>query len=194
MAELSFSGLKQMLRDRQLVVLSFVGYSGAAYEHPEAMLENAGQILADADPAVTLINIGATAAGIGAVYPIAKSLGLTTLGIVSTLAQTQNVTLSAYVDHIVYIQDEFWGGRLEGSTALSPTSAAIVEISERLVGIGGGDVTRDELQAARLAGKAVTFIPAEMNHQRARARAKRLGQPEPLEFKGSAHRVFAAEC
>ncbi len=175
-----------------MVVLTLVGYSGAGYEHQETMLEHARRILAGADPAVTLINIGATAGGIGAVYPIAKSLGFTTLGMVSTLAKVQNVRMSAYVDHIIYIEDECWGGRLADSSALSPTSAAIVEISEELAGIGGGDVARDELQAARLAGKAVTFIPAEMNHELARTRAKRLGQPAPVEFNGSAHRVFVA--
>jgi hypothetical protein len=31
------------------------------------------------------------------------------------------------------------------------------------------------------------FIPADMDHQRAREKARKLGSPEPAEFRGSAH-------
>ena len=76
---------------------------------------------------------------------------------------------------------------------MSPTSSAIVYSSDALVGIGGGEVARDELIAARRAGKPMTFIPADMNHQLAREKARRKGQPEPTEFGGAAAAALAAE-
>ena len=46
-------------------VLTFIGYSGAEYEDQAAMLAHAARILTDFDPAKTIVNIGATADGIG---------------------------------------------------------------------------------------------------------------------------------
>ena len=54
---------------------------------------------------------------------------------------------------------------------LSPTSTAMVESSDLMVAIGGGEVARDELTAAKKMGKQIRFIPADMNHQIARDRA-----------------------
>jgi hypothetical protein len=62
--------------------------------------------------------------------------------------------------------------RVRGSPRDSRDSASIV-------GIGGGDVARDEMLAARNAGKSVLFIPADMDHQRAREKARKQGSPEP---------------
>jgi len=75
---------------------------------------------------------------------------------------------------------------------LSPTSSAIVRNSDALVGIGGGEVARDELLAARRAGKPVTFIPADMNHKLAREKARLKGLPEPKEFGGAAAAALVA--
>jgi hypothetical protein len=61
-----------------------------------------------------------------------------------------------------------------------------VRNSDALVGIGGGEIARDELLAARRAGKPVTFIPADMNHKLAREKARLKGLPEPKEFGGAA--------
>jgi hypothetical protein len=63
----------------------------------------------------------------------------------------------------------------------------MVAVSDLMVGIGGGDAARDELQAAQAAGKQVEFIPADMNHQVATTKAAKNGSPEPKEFRGSAH-------
>jgi esterase/lipase len=52
--------------------------------------------------------------------------------------------------------------------------------------MGGGEVARDELLAARRAGKPVTFIPTDMNHMLAREKARLKGLPEPKEFGGAA--------
>ena len=66
-----------------------------------------------------------------------------------------------------FVKDASWGGFIEGTERLSPTSTAMVEVSDRLVAIGGGDVARDELIAAKRAGKDVRFIPADDSRDRA---------------------------
>jgi hypothetical protein len=68
----TFASIKAFIHTKQMVVLTFGGYSGAQYEAPEALLEHASHVLDRHDSARTLINIGATAEGIGAVYEIAK--------------------------------------------------------------------------------------------------------------------------
>ena len=108
------------------------------------------------------------------------------MGIVSVLARDAKLPLSPCVDHVFFVKDDRWGGLIPGTTRLSPTSAAIVANSTSFVGIGGGDIARDELAAARRAGKPVTFIPADMNHALAREKARKLGAAEPQDFGGSA--------
>ena len=187
----SSSTIKAYVQSQRLKVLTFAGYSGAGYEDPAAMLEHASRVLARRSPARTLVNIGATAEGIGSVYELAKSRGFKTIGIVSTLARDNNVALSPCVDVVFFIEDETWGGRLPDSTRLSPTSAAIVANSTSFVAIGGGDIARDEMLAARKAGKPVRFIPADMNHAAAIEKARKKGQPEPTDFRGAAHPALA---
>jgi len=53
-------------------------------------------------------------------------------------------------------------------------------------GIGGGEVGRDELIAAKRSGKEVHFISAEMNHQKARDNAQKKGLPMPTHFNRAA--------
>jgi len=172
-------------------VLSFVGYSGAGYEDAAAMRAAAWQALQRHDPAHWLVNIGGTAVGIGEVYELAKAAGFVTLGIVSTRARDGGDALSPCVDQVFFVRDASWGGRMPGSTRLAPTSAALVAHSSEFVGIGGGEVARDELAAARAAGKPVHFVPADMNHRIARDKALAKGQSEPTDFRGAAHAAFA---
>lgn len=183
--------IRAFLRAKGMDMLSFVGYSGAGYEDVPAMRAAAEQALARHDPAKTMVNIGGTASGIGEVYELAKARGFVTLGIVSTLARDGGEKLSPCVDHVFFVRDARWGGRLPGSTKLAPTSAAIVAHSRELIGIGGGEIARDELRAARAAGKPVHFIPADMDHRVARDKAQAKGQPEPTDFRGAAHAAFA---
>lgn len=171
-------------------VLTFFGYSGAGYEDVAAMRAEATRVLDAADPATTVVNIGATAEGIGEVYEIAKRRGFRTTGIVSTQARDQHVALSPHVDEVFFVEDSSWGGFLPGGVELSPTSRAMVENSDVLVAIGGGDVVRDELTAARKLHKDVRFVPADMNHAAARAKAAKKGEPAPTDFEGSAARLF----
>jgi len=179
---------------KKMKVLTFFGYSGAGYEDPAAMRAAAARVLDEVDPTTTIVNIGATAEGIGEVYEIAKQRGFFTTGIVSTQARDQHVPLSPYVDVTFFVRDETWGGFLPGRKDPSPTSKAMVENSDALIAIGGGDVVRDELSYAQRLGKAVRFIPADMNHAVARAKATRNGQPPPTSFAGSAATLFGAKA
>ncbi len=184
--------IADFLRAHGKRVLTFVGYAASGYEDPAALLDSAAQVLARHASERTWVNIGATAPGIGALYPLARKLGFGTLGIVSGLAREQNVSLSPAVDQVFFVADRQWGGCLDGSRQLSPTSAAIVEHSDELVAIGGNRVAADELMAARAAGKPVRFIAADMNHRLARQRAAERGEPSPLDFRGAAHAAWSA--
>ena len=141
-------------------------------------------------PRTTIVNIGATPDGIGRVYDLAKQRGFTTSGIVSTQARQSGATISPCVDVVFFVPDSSWGGFVEDTGRLSPTSAAIVDVSDRLVAIGGGEVTRDELTGATRAGKNIRFIPADMNHRIARDRAVKRGLTPPSDFRGAADAVF----
>ena len=106
-------------------------------------------------------------------------------------AMEYEVEVSPDVDRVFFVEDPSWGGRIEGTERLSPTSTAMVEVSDVLIGIGGGAVGRDELVAARRLGKPVTFIPADMNRARAIERAASKGLPAPTDFRGAAHAALA---
>lgn len=182
--------IRSYFRDQQKTVVTLLGYSAADYEDRAALLAHATEVLDKADPRTTIVNIGATPDGIGVVYELARKKGFTTSGIVSTQARDAKVSLSPCVDIVFFVKDTSWGGFVEGTDRLSPTSAAMVDVSDRLVAIGGGDVARDELTAATRAGKNVTFIPADMNHATALARAQERGEPPPTDFRGSAGAAF----
>lgn len=178
--------VRAFFKDKKLQVLTFLGYSGAGYEDQAGMLKEAAGVLGQFDPKGTIVNIGATAEGIGAVYDLAKQKGFLTSGIVSTQARDQKVPLSTKVDLVFYVKDDTWGGFLPGTERLTPTSRAMVESSDIIVAIGGGEVARDELIAAKRLGKQVKFIPADMNHRVAQEKARRKGQPAPTDFRGAA--------
>ncbi len=182
--------IRTFFKRQEKVVITFVGYSGAEYEDKNAMLKKAGRILDEFVTSKTIVNIGATPEGIGAVYGLAKRKGFITTGIVSTQVKKYNASLSPCVDYVFYVEDDTWGGFLKSSDRLSPTSSAMVENSDVLIGIGGGEVGRDELLTAKRSGKEVRFIPADMNHQKAREKAQKKGLPAPTSFGGAAGETF----
>jgi hypothetical protein len=182
--------IREFFASKQMKVLTFLGYSAAEYENKSMMLEQATRILDRFEPRTTIVNIGATPEGIGAVYEVAKRKGFLTVGIVSTQAKENGVPLSTCVDIVFYVKDATWGGFIPGTENLAPTSQAIVENSDVIVAIGGGEVARDELIAARRSGKVVEFIPADMNHQKARDKALKRGDLPPKDFRGSAASAF----
>ena len=70
--EATLASIKIFIQRQQKTVLTFAGYSGAGYQYPGAMMEQASRFLDAQDPLKTVINIGAKAEGIGAVYEIAR--------------------------------------------------------------------------------------------------------------------------
>ncbi len=170
-------------------VVTFFGYS-VDYEHEAVMLAMARDVLSKYSPQTHVINIGATAGGIGAVYPLAKATGFKTTGIVSSVAAEHMEYISKDVDHICFVADTQWGGKLPDSNKLSPTSQAMVACSDILIAIGGGEVSRDELLAAREQGKPIHFYPAEINHKYWIEHARKTGLPKPNSFQGAVHETF----
>jgi len=170
-------------------VLCFFGYS-EDYENQKAMQNTAKDVLARYSPETSLVNAGATRGGIGGVYPIAKQMGFLTTGIVSSVVLEHRDEISNAVDYVCIVSDTVWGGKLPESNILSPTSQAMVACSDVLIGIGGGEISRDEMVAGRKQGKPVYFFPAEISHERLISRALRMGLPEPESFWGAAHEVF----
>ena len=169
-------------------VVAFCGFSAAGYEDlKEVELLLCAQ-LARFSPQSTVICSGATADGIGMVYPLARRAGFHTIGIVSSLAQAEGIAMSKDVDVVYLVQDDTWGGR-QGAL-LSPTSQATVAACDEMIGVGGGAIARDELEEARQRGKPVRFIPADMNHALAVEKAHKLGKATPTDFRGEAHTLF----
>lgn len=173
------------IRSLGKTVLTFYGYSGLGYEDEEGMLNIAKKVLSNHTPQHTLVNIGVTSVGCGAIYPLAKSMGFETTGIVTTLALEYRGEISKSVDHICFIKDNQWGGKLPNSDKLCPTSIAMVECSDILVGIGGGGIVDDELLYGKELGKPIEYFPAEMNHEIAIRYYKKLGYPPPEGFRSS---------
>jgi hypothetical protein len=171
------------IRSLGKTVLTFYGYSGLGYEDEERMLNIAKKILLEHSPQNTLVNIGVTKVGIGAIYPLAKSMGFETTGVVTTLALEYRGEISKSVDHICFVKDNQWGGKLPRSDKLSPTSIAMVECSDILVGIGGGGICDDELLYGRELEKPIQFFPAEMDHEIAIRYYKTLGLSPPEGFR-----------
>lgn len=184
------AAVKFFFDTRGRTVVTFLGYSGAGYEDTQAMLDAAKQVLSGYSPNKTFVNIGATSSGIGAVYEVAKQMGFETAGIVSTQARQYKAEISPYVDNVFFVTDDTWGGFEQNSEVLSPTSEAIVQSSDIFISIGGGAVARDELIAARRAGKETKYIPADMNHKKAVDKARKQGLPMPTDFKGEAFAIF----
>ncbi len=166
-------------------VLTLLGYSGSGYEDEAAMMAHITRLFDQADPGKTIVNIGATPDGIGAAYQIAKQKGFTTSGIVSSLAKETHMPLSPCVDIVFYVKDKTWGGLLEGTKTLSPTSTAMVGTTDQFVAVGGDSIARDEFMAAGRLGKPTQFIPADMSHALAREKAAKAGQPAPTDFRGA---------
>lgn len=170
------------MKNRGKKVVTFVGFSGLGYENPEILNEVFRQELAQMDSRRVIINIGGTPDGIGALYETAKGMGFETTGVVSSQAKVD--WLSPYVDRVYMIKDARWGGYVAGTEVLSPTSKAMIGVSDMMIAIGGGAVGRDEFIEATKRGIPTRFISAEMNHKIASEKARKAGRPVPTEFRG----------
>jgi hypothetical protein len=170
-------------------VTTFVGFSGSGYEDARAVECVIARVLDDLTPTSVLICAGATPEGIGAVYPLAKKRGFTTIGVVSAIAEKEGATFSQDVDTVFVIVDDTWGG-LNADGKLSPTSSAMVGAADEMIAIGGGEIARDEIAAAMAMGKRVRYIVADMNHAAAIKKAEEARQPAPDDFRGAVHVLF----
>jgi hypothetical protein len=177
------------VRAAGLRVVTFLGFSGSGYDDAASVEKLVEQHLSRLDPATTIVCSGATEEGIGAVYRLAKARGFATIGIVSSVALDDGARFSDDADTICVIEDDSWGGR-RNDGSLSPTSTAMVHSADEMIAIGGGEIARDEIEAARGLGKPVRYEAADMGHAAARDAAQRKGQPEPTDFKGPVHRLF----
>lgn len=170
------------LKGRGKQVVTFIGFSGAGYQDQYALMKVLRNELSTLDPKKSIINIGGTPDGIGALYEIAKQLGFETAGIVSTQAKAE--WISPYCDRTYMIKDTMWGGFVNNTRVLSPTSRAMIGASDSVVAVGGGAVGRDEFITAKERGLPVKFVAAEMDRQKAIAKAAKAGKPAPTEFRG----------
>ncbi len=177
------------IRNAGRSVVTFVGFSGAGYEDAPAVERVIAKVLDDQSPESVVICAGATPEGIGAVYPLAKKRGFTTIGIVSAIAEKEGAKFSQDVDTVFVIADDTWGG-LNADGKLSETSCAMVGAADEMIAIGGGEIARDEIAAAMAMGKRVRYIVADMNHAAAIRKAREMRRPEPAGFRGAVHAYF----
>ena len=173
-------------------VVMFAGFSGAGYDDPGAVERVIAHVLDAFKPASTVVGAGATPEGIGVVYALAKQRGFATIGIVSAIAEKEGATFSPAVDVVYVIADDTWGG-LGADGRLSPTSSAIVGAADEMIAIGGGEIARDEMVAARALGKHLRYFAADMNHAAAIAKARAKREADPTDFRGALAAHFGAE-
>lgn len=144
-------------------VVTFVGYSGRGYEKTDAFMDQARAFLATLNPEESVINIGVTPDGIGALYGVAKEMGFTTFGIVSSEAKPY-LEWVQNVDHPYLVNDGTWGGYKADGKTLNPTSEAMVAVTDHIVAYGGGEIALAELSKSLAQGKKVEAYFFEENH------------------------------
>ena len=142
----------------------------------------------------TIINGGVTADGIGAIgYRVAKRLGFETAGIVSSKAldDRANLKVADGIDKVFFVKDDSWGGKKEDGS-LSATSNAWVRNSDRYIGVGGGAVAKDEMEAMIKSGKRVNYVGADSNRAKliAKNAKKGLAAPTEADFRGAAQGTY----
>ncbi|MCF5716036.1 hypothetical protein I9H06_17560 [Pseudomonas tremae] len=174
-------------------VVTFLGFAGAGYEYPDQVEKILLSELENFDPTDTIVCAGATAEGIGMVYRLAAMKGFRTVGVVSSIAREQGVKFSAECEGVFVVNDDTWGGR-RADGRLSPTSQAMVDTSDVMIGIGGGSIAKDELEEGLRTDKTIRFYKADMDHARAKLKAAKAGKPVPVHFDGAAQTLFKESC
>lgn len=177
----------------------FAGFSGLEYAaadrvdtHVRAILdEKIAQYGKDNLVAVA----GATEEGIGRIYAIAKSLGIATLGIVSTEAEKWDVPISPYCDKVIYVPDPkgTWEVNAEDGESYTVKAAWISRMRGGLGGclvlLGGGDVAVTELKQA-WAKKIPTQVFGDYDPDPEKARAKQEKENAKALREGREPKVF----
>jgi hypothetical protein len=159
----------QNIRDTvKLPIHSLYGYSDLGYANEESIMQKIREDLMQLDPSKVAIAIGATPGGIGKAYEIAKDLGFTTVGIVSSKSLAHEAKYSQFCDHGFIVRDTEWGGYLPGTEdIMAPTTEVFVEISQSIAAYGGGNNTLVALIEAKKRGKSIQYTPAIVNFENA---------------------------
>lgn len=156
-------------------VVTLFGYASAGYEKIDVVMK-AIEIILDERFLYTewIINAPGSAPGIGNFYARAFKKNYETMGIISShvieVKDKNNPNFLRYMGYpvecknIFMIQDVVWGGYISNDV-LSPTTAAMVEVSDAVIQVGGNEVARDELIASLNVPtiQCVIFIPAKMD-------------------------------
>lgn len=145
-------------------VFTLFGYSARGYEDMEKLTEEIKKDLEKISPVEYIIAIGATEEGIGAMYKVAKDMGFTTIGIVSTQALSYSGRFSEFVDSIYIVNDDYWGGIIPGTTKLAETTKTFLGVCDIIAAYGGGTNTAITLKFAKEMGIKTQFKEFEMNH------------------------------
>ncbi len=146
----------EIIEKKNKKVVTFIGYS-SDYADEASLEKEIIKHLQNLSPVDAIINSGGTKVGIGVVYKLAKEMKFETIGIVSTRAKREE--LSEYVDFVLYIEDQHWGGYDEINGKLFPVSSAIVKSTDTAVVLGGGKIAKAEMTALQLSGKDVIYTP-----------------------------------
>jgi hypothetical protein len=181
-------------------VVYFAGYGELGYQDEHCVRRVAEQVLANRDLSNVLVHGGTLLRerghdGIAAIYAIAKELGADTSGIHPSVARRFYTThrVSPNCDHVFFVQDETWGGLLDGTDTPSPALQLHLDVSDEVVIIGGGKHAADELRAflggSREKQVQVQYFPAEMNHAITRKWCERTGV-EIHDLRGAAHAAW----
>jgi hypothetical protein len=167
---LSSEEIIELVRSQRKKIYTIFGYSALGYESQADMLACVRERLSKVSPQEWIVAIGATEEGVGACYEIAKQLGFTTIGIVSTQALSYSGKFSDFVDMIYIVNDDLWGGYIPGTKKLAETTKTFLSISDTVLALGGGENTAVTLEKAKSIGLPFEYIPFDMNHDIAKER------------------------
>lgn len=169
-------------------VVTFAGYGELGYQDEASLERAAASILGGFDPATTIVNTGTLLTdgfktGIAAIYPVARALGFETTGIHPSIAlsRPERHSLARAVTRVYFVGDATWGGLLPATREPSQTLQALLQASDELVAIGGGEHTAQEIEAFLAHGKPVRFFAAAMHAETTRrwCQDKGLALPPP---------------
>lgn len=166
-------------------VLTFGGYGELGYEDEAAVLALVRRELQRCDPRHTLVNTGTLITrgfreGIAIVYPLARAMGFSTMGVHPSVALVDRSRhrLADDVDLVHFVDDPTWGG-CDAHGQPSATLRALLGVTDLFVAVGGGEHTAQELQAFLQAGTPVRVHPARMHVATARRWAAASGTHIP---------------
>jgi hypothetical protein len=179
-------------------VIEFAGFGELGYDEPGIVEQVARQVLEPwpADRVLvacsTLLRVSGQD-GIASVHPIARRLGIETVGIHPSVALGFLAThpVSPYCQRTFFVEDRSWGGFVEGTREPSPSLRLLIEVSDELVVIGGGKHAADELQAFQAHGKPVSYFPANMNRDVTDDWCRRAGAGI-ADYRGAAHAMWTS--